>query len=143
MRVCARFELDAREAGELALGPGDACDLVAHVELHDLDAGACAGVGDVDADVERAVGRRVVDREVVVLERRVREAEAEREQRRARPVDVVAEDRAAAAAGATSWCTGIWPTVRGSEIGSRPDGDATPNSTSAMAAPPCSPGSHA
>ena len=42
-----------------------------------------------------------------------------------------------------SWCTGICPALRGTEIGNRPDGDSTPNSTSAMAAPPRSPGHHA
>ena len=87
--------------GELLAGSGDAGDLVAQVALHDLGTGRSAPLLSTRTDtVNGSSVVRFLDAEVRVREGRVRQAVAERVQRRRRRVDVVAEHLAAAAAGA-------------------------------------------
>ena len=79
-RLLAAGQVDAAEPGEVAQRPGRIAGRRLDVHLDDLGTVPIAGVGHVDVDGD-AVLDAAGERRVAELERRVAEAEAEREQR--------------------------------------------------------------
>src|SRR5579864_2342836 len=74
----ARLETNAFKRFQLAHRPGDACDNVAHIQLHYFCPRACACIGHGCACSD-AVDHRFLDLEVVVRKLGVTQPEAERE----------------------------------------------------------------